>query len=339
MNILVTGAAGYIGSHTCRYLAAHGHQIVAYDNLSRGHRQAVERALPDHPFVRGDLHDVSLLRGTMQQYQVEVIVHFAAFALVGESVENPELYQHNNVEGTRCLIAAATKEHVQKFVFSSTTAIYGDPESIPITESCPTRPISPYGQTKLDVEQLLEQANAEHGLGFAALRYFNAAGADPAGDIGEDHDPETHLIPIVLQVALGQRKNISIFGDDYATPDGTCVRDYVHVLDLADAHLRALDQIQEGQSIQVNLGSGTGHSVMEIIGAARAVTGHEIPTAVVGRRPGDPPLLIADNQLARDALGWQPQHSGIEEIMSTAWNWHQSHPHGYSSTNDKATGQ
>jgi UDP-glucose 4-epimerase len=339
MNILVTGAAGYIGSHTCRYLATHGHEIVAYDNLSRGHRQAVERALPNHPFVLGDLHDVSLLRGTMQQYHIEAVVHFAAFALVGESVENPELYQRNNVEGTRCLIEAATKEHVQKFVFSSTTAIYGEPESIPVTESCPARPISPYGQTKLDVERLLEQANAEHGLGFAALRYFNAAGADPAGDIGEDHDPETHLIPIVLQVALGQRKNISVFGDDYATPDGTCVRDYVHVLDLADAHLRALDQMQEGQLIQINLGSGTGHSVMEIIEAARAVTGKKIQSVVVARRSGDPPLLIADNQLARDTLGWQPQHSSIEEIMSTAWNWHQSHPLGYSSTNAKEAGQ
>jgi UDP-glucose 4-epimerase len=223
-------------------------------------------------------------------------------------------------------------------VFSSTTAIYGEPEMIPIIESCPARPISPYGQTKLDVEQLLQQAQVKHGLGFAALRYFNAAGADPAGDIGEDHDPETHLIPIVLQVALGQRADISVFGDDYATPDGTCVRDYVHVLDLADAHLRALDRIQERQSIQVNLGSGTGHSVMEIIEAARAVTGQKIPTAVVARRPGDPPLLIADNQLARDTLGWQPQHSSIEEIMSTAWNWHQSHPQGYPSTYDKATG-
>ena len=338
MNILVTGAAGYIGSHTCRYLALHGHQIVAYDNLSRGHRQAVERALPNQPFVRGDLHDVSLLRSTIQQYQIEAIVHFAAFALVGESVENPELYQHNNVEGTRCLLEAATKEHVQKFVFSSTTAIYGEPETIPITESCPARPISPYGQTKLDVEQLLEQANTEHGLGFAALRYFNAAGADPVGDIGEDHDPETHLIPIVLQVALGQRKDISVFGDDYATPDGTCIRDYVHVLDLADAHLRALDRIQERQSIQVNLGSGTGHSVMEIIASARAVTGRKIQTVMSARRPGDPPLLIADNQLACAVLGWQPRHSSIEEIMATAWNWHQSHPLGYSSTNDKVRG-
>lgn len=339
MNILVTGAAGYIGSHTCRYLAAHGHQIVAYDNLSRGHRTAVERALPNHPFILGELHDVSLLRSTIQQHQIEAIVHFAAFALVGESVENPALYQHNNVEGTRCLIEAAVKEHVQKFVFSSTTAIYGEPTSLPITESCPARPISPYGQTKLDVEQLLEQANTEYGLGFAALRYFNAAGADPAGDMGEAHDPETHLIPIVLQVALGQREKISVFGDNYATPDGTCVRDYVHVLDLADAHLRALDQLQKGESFQVNLGSGTGHSVMEIIEAARAVTGQEIPTTVVARRPGDPPLLIADNQLACNALGWQPQHSSLEEIMSTAWRWHQLHPQGYPRTNNMAIGQ
>jgi len=329
MNILVTGAAGYIGSHTCRWLTEQGHTIVAFDNLSRGHRRAVEIALPQGEFVLGDLHDQDLLRSTLSDHSIEAVVHFAAFGLVGESVEQPELYHDNNVEGSRSLISATVRQGIKRFVFSSTTAIYGEPDDMPITESCPTNPISPYGQTKLEVEKLLVEARKEHGLGFAALRYFNAAGAHPNGDLGEDHDPETHLIPIVFQVALGQRDEIQVFGNDYPTPDGTCVRDYIHVLDLAHAHQLALQVLQPAGQIQVNLGTGTGHSVMQIIESAREVSGCEIPARIGDRRAGDPALLIADNQRAYDKLGWTPQHSSLNAIMSTAWKWHQSHPSGY----------
>lgn len=266
-------------------------------------------------------------------------MHFAAFALVGESVTDPAKYYHNNVVGSLTLLDAMVATGVEKIVFSSTTATYGEPETMPITEGVPQQPINPYGFTKLVIEHTLSDYAQAYGIAYAAFRYFNAAGASPAGDLGEDHDPETHLIPIVLQVALGQRQQITIFGDDYPTPDGTCIRDYVHVDDLGRAHVSALEHLrpgkgqpgkkQPGEGIQLNLGTGRGASVMEVIEAARRVTGHPIPAVVGERRPGDPPELVADSSLARQQLGWQPEYTDIESIVETAWRWHQSHPSGY----------
>ncbi len=332
MKILVTGAAGYIGSHTCRLLTATGCQVVGYDNLSRGHHIAFERATGGGTFVQGDLLDTVLLRNTLKEKAIEAVVHFAAFGLVGESVEHPQRYHHNNVEGSSSLIRAMQEAGVQRLVVSSTTAIYGQPEEMPIREDTPPAPINPYGQSKLDVEYLLQEACERDGLGFVALRYFNAAGASLDGMLGEAHNPETHLIPIVLQVALGQRQKICIFGDDYPTPDGTCVRDYVHVNDLADAHLRALNTLNPGQKIQLNLGSGVGTSVLEIVEHARKITGHAIPAEIVARRSGDPPWLIADNSLAKQILGWTPEYSSLDSILTSAWRWHQRHPQGYETT-------
>ncbi|MBK95014.1 MAG: UDP-glucose 4-epimerase GalE [Planctomycetaceae bacterium] len=329
MNILVTGAAGYIGSHTCRQLIESGHQVTGYDNLSRGHQEAFDRASAGGKLVIGDLANTPLLVRSLRENEIQAVVHFAAFGLVGESVEHPELYRQNNVEGSRSLLQAMLEANVKRLVVSSTTAIYGEPSQMPISEDNPAAPINPYGQSKWEVEQMLVNAQEQHGLGFTALRYFNAAGASLDGLLGEDHEPETHLIPIVLQVALGQRDRISIFGDDYSTPDGTCVRDYVHVLDLASAHVRALERLQPGELLQVNLGSGIGTSVQEIVEQARRVTGHPIPADIVPRRPGDPPCLIANNQLAKSELGWQPVHSDITTILSTAWDWHHRHPRGY----------
>lgn len=332
MKILVTGAAGYIGSHTCRLLTASGHQVVGFDNLSRGHRVAFERASGSSSFVQGDLLDTSLLQEVMKSEAIEAVFHFAAFGLVGESVEYPQMYHRNNVEGSASLLKAMQQMGVSRLVVSSTTAIYGEPKTMPISEDMSPAPINPYGQSKWDVECLLQDARERDGLGFAALRYFNAAGAAPDGTLGEDHTPETHLIPIVLGVALGQREKIQIFGDDYPTPDGTCVRDYVHVDDLADAHLKALNLLEPGDRIQVNLGSGIGTSVLEIVEHARRVTGHEIPVEFVSRRIGDPPLLIADNSHAKSLLGWTPENSGLDSILTSAWQWHQRHPQGYQSS-------
>ena len=329
MNILVTGAAGYIGSHTCRLLTDSGHQVYGYDNLSRGHREAFSRATGGRTLIEGDLLDTLRLKEALQQHEIEAVVHFAAFGLVAESVKHPEMYHRNNVEGSASLLTAMHEANVRLLVVSSTTAIYGEPKSMPISENVPAAPINPYGHSKWDVECLLQQACERDGLGFAALRYFNAAGAAHDGMLGEDHSPETHLIPIVLQVALGQRDGIQIFGDDYPTPDGTCVRDYVHVDDLADAHLKALNLLTPGESIQVNLGSGVGTSVLEIVEHARQVTGHSIPAEIAARRSGDPPLLIADNSKAQTVLGWTPKYSSLDSILSSAWRWHQQHPNGY----------
>ncbi len=325
MRILVTGGAGYVGSHCLRRLIAAGHECVVYDNLSRGHRAAVPAGL----LVEGDLNDETKLTGLLKDRKIGAVMHFAALALVGESVEQPDLYYGNNVLGSFHLLEAMRQAGVRKIVFSSTTATYGTPEKMPIAETTPQQPINPYGFSKLVVERMLDDYAAAHGFGFAALRYFNAAGAAADGTIGEDHTPESHLIPIVLQVALGQRPSISIFGADYPTPDGTCIRDYVHVDDLAAAHLAALERLQPGKAIKVNLGTGRGYSVREVIEACRRITGHPIPAVTGPRRAGDPPELVADSRLARQLLCWTPQHMAIESIVETAWRWHKSHPRGF----------
>jgi UDP-glucose 4-epimerase len=330
MRILVTGGAGYIGSHAVRYLGSLGHEVFVYDNLVYGHREAV----PAGSLVVGDLHDRKLLEQTMLARRIEAVMHFAAFAAVNESVVDPGKYFHNNVVGTLSLLEAMRAVGVKRIVFSSTTATYGVPEKMPITESMPQKPINPYGYTKLVVEQALTDYAAAYGFAFAALRYFNASGASASGDIGEDHTPETHLIPLVLQVALGQRDKIMMFGDDYPTRDGTCIRDYVHVDDLASAHALALDKLcklGDGTAIRLNLGTGFGFTVREVVEACRKVTGHAIPAVVAPRREGDPPELVADSSAAKRELGWQPKYENIEEIVATAWRWHKSHPKGYAS--------
>src|SRR5438034_238396 len=325
MRILVTGGAGYVGSHCLRRLLAAGHECVVYDNLCRGHREAVPNGL----LVEGDLEDEAKLTALLRDRKIDAVMHFAALALVGESVEKPQLYYGNNVVGSYHLLEAMRQAGVRKIVFSSTTATYGTPEKMPIAETTPQQPINPYGFSKLVVERMLDDYAVAHGFGFAALRYFNAAGAAADGSIGEDHTPESHLIPIVLQVALGQRPSISIFGDDYPTSDGTCIRDYVHVDDLAAAHLAALERLQPGKSIKVNLGTGRGYSVREVIEACRKITGHPIPTVTAPRRAGDPPELVADARLAALLLEWKPAYATIESIVETAWRWHRAHPRGY----------
>ncbi len=325
MNILVTGGAGYVGSHAVRLLQKSGHNVWVYDNLSRGHRGAV----PPGCLIEGDLCDRAKLTAAMRTHQVEAVMHFAAFALVGESVSDPALYYENNVVAALSLLEAMRAAEVKKFIFSSTTATYGEPAKMPIAEDTPQQPINPYGFTKLVIEHALADYAHAYGWGYAALRYFNASGASPDGDIGEDHTPESHLIPIVLQVALGQREAITIFGNDYPTPDGTCIRDYIHVDDLASAHLQALDRLTPGQGLKLNLGTGRGYSVREVIDACRRVTGHPIREKVGTRRPGDPPELVADSRLAQRTLDWQPRYTDIESIVATAWRWHQSHPQGY----------
>ncbi|WP_164103637.1 UDP-glucose 4-epimerase GalE [Candidatus Laterigemmans baculatus] len=325
MNILVVGGAGYVGSHAVRLLAAAGHEVWVYDNLSRGHRAAV----PSGRLIEGDVLDGARTRQVLREKRIDAVMHFAAFALVGESVAEPAMYYRNNVVAALELLDAMRDADVRRLVFSSTTATYGEPDAIPIAESTRQDPINPYGFTKLVIERAMADYAHAYGLGYAALRYFNAAGASPSGEIGEDHDPESHIIPIVLQVALGQRERITIFGDDYPTPDGTCIRDYIHVDDLGAAHLKALDRLEEGRGICVNLGTGQGTSVRQIIDACRSVTGHAIPEAIGERRPGDPPELVADASLARQILDWEPRYTDIHEIVATAWKWHQSHPQGY----------
>lgn len=325
MNILIVGGAGYVGCHATRLLERAGHTIWVYDSLIAGHRSAVSPG----KLIVGDLADRALVEKTLTERKIDAVMHFAAFALVGESVADPAKYYYNNVVLTIGLLDAMRATGVNKFVFSSSTATYGVPSRVPIVEDEPQRPINPYGFTKLVIEEALADYAKAYGLGYAALRYFNAAGASPEGDIGEDHTPESHLIPLVLQVALGQRDKITIFGEDYPTPDGTCIRDYVHVNDLGDAHLRALELIQPGKGIELNLGTGRGYSVREVIEACRKITGHKIPAMIGERRPGDPPELIADASKARQVLGWKPQYAEIDEIVKTAWRWHQSHPQGY----------
>jgi len=328
MNILITGGAGYVGSHAARLLAKSGHEIWVYDNLSGGHREAVAEGR----LIVGDLADRAKLIDVMRQHHIEAVMHFAAFIEVGESVIDPSKYYDNNIGGTCSLLGAMQTAGVKKIVFSSTTATYGIPEKLPITENEPQKPINPYGYTKLVIEQALADYSRAYGWGYAALRYFNAAGASPDGDIGEDHHPETHLIPIVLQVALGQRDHIAIFGDNYNTPDGTCVRDYIHIEDLATAHLAALSKLQPGVALRMNLGTGRGYSVREVIDACRRVTGHPIPEQIASPREGDSPELVADSTLAQKTLDWKPKYATIDQIIETAWQWHKNHPHGFASS-------
>lgn len=325
MRVLVIGGAGYIGSHAVRWLDRAGHEVWVYDNLSIGHRAAV----PNGRLIEGDLIDRPALTAAMREKRIEAVMHFAALASVGESVGDPARYYQINVVGSLNLLEAMREAGVKRIVYSSTTATYGVPERIPITEQEPQRPINPYGFTKLVVERALADYARAYQFGYAALRYFNAAGASPDGDLGEDHDPESHLIPIVLAVALGQRPHITIFGDDYPTPDGTCIRDYIHVDDLAAAHVLALEKLEPGQGLPLNLGTGRGHSVREVIEACRRVTGHAIPCQGGRRRPGDPPELVADSSQAQKLLSWQPQYLDIESIVRTAWKWHSSRPRGY----------
>ena len=317
--ILVTGGAGYIGSHACKTLAHAGYQPVVYDNLSRGHREAVRWG----PLVEGDLLDGARLRATIAEHRVAAVMHFAAYAYVGKSVADPALYYHNNLCGTLSLLEAMRESDLGEIVFSSTCATYGTPDTVPIRESAPQKPVNPYGETKLAIERALYWYGQAYGMRSAALRYFNAAGADPDGEIGECHEPETHLVPLVLQTALGRRTQIDIFGTDYPTPDGTAIRDYVHVHDLAIAHLRALQRLRAGgSSIAVNLGTGSGHSVREVIAAAERESGCKISARSAPRRPGDPPALVADPSLAAEILGWRAQHSELDTIISTALAWH-----------------
>lgn len=319
MNVLVTGGAGYIGSHTCKALHAAGFQPVVYDNFEKGHDWAIRWG----PSVAGDLADPDLLVQTLRGHGIRAVIHFAAHAYVGESMTDPGKYFRNNVANSIALLEAMREAEADTLVFSSSCATYGIPDSVPIDEETPQLPVNPYGDSKRFVERMLAWQEQAHGLKWAALRYFNAAGADADGEIGEEHDPETHLIPLVIQAALGQRGAIRVFGTDYPTPDGTCLRDYIHVDDLARAHVAALNHLlQGGESAAFNLGTGQGHSVREVIGAVERVSGRTVPVELAPRRPGDPPTLVADARKARRVLGWKPQFDTLEAIVRTAWDWH-----------------
>ena len=319
MNVLVTGGAGYIGSHTCKHLAASGHTPVVFDDFSQGHDWAVKWG----PLERGSLNEPARLAEVLAAHRVAAVVHFAASALVGESMTAPGKYFRNNTLGTFNLIEAMRAAGVGTLVFSSTCATYGNPVRVPIDESHPQAPVNPYGESKLMVERMLHWYGECHGLQWMALRYFNAAGADPDGEIGEVHDPESHLIPLVIGGALGTRPPVKVFGTDYPTPDGTAVRDYVHVVDLADAHLRAVERLQAGTPSQaINLGTGVGQSVRQVIDAVREVSGRHVPFDTAPRRPGDPPELVADPSRAREVLGWTPRYADLRTTVQHAWNWH-----------------
>lgn len=328
MKVLVVGGAGYIGSHCVRQLRDAGHKPVVLDNLVFGHRQAVAS---DIPFYDCDLGDYDSVAHILKHEKIDLVMHFAAFAYVGESVTEPRKYYENNLVATLRLLEAMLDNGVKKFVFSSTCATYGEPETLPLLESLPQSPINPYGQTKLDVENCLKAFSQAYGLSFAAFRYFNAAGAAEDGSIGEDHDPETHLIPLVFDAATGRRENIKIFGTDYSTPDGTCLRDYVHVDDLSRAHIAVFDKLERPSvGLFYNLGTGRPNSVREIIDAVQAVTGLNVPIIEVDRRAGDPPALFADSTKAQKELGWQIQYTNIQSIIASAWKWHKSNPNGFS---------
>ncbi len=325
MRVLVTGGAGYVGSHAVARLLRSGHEVCVYDDLSRGHA----RAVPEGLLVEGVLADGAVLTATLREHRIEAVMHFAAYALVAESVADPALYYRNNVVGTLSLLDAMRAAQVGRIVFSSTCATYGEPARVPIPEDAPQHPVNPYGFTKLAIERALADYARAYGFGYAALRYFNACGAMPDGDLGEDHDPETHAIPLALRVALGQADHFTLFGDDYPTPDGTCIRDYIHVDDLAEAHVRALDRLEPGRGLCLNLGTGRGFSVREVVDACRRVTGREISVQVGPRRPGDPPELVAEADRAKVVLDWEPRYVDLDAIVATAWAWHRSHPEGF----------
>jgi len=316
MNVLVTGGAGYIGATTVRCLIAAGHDVVVFDNLSKGHQESVPR---DVPLIIGDVADRGALDVAFQKYRPEAVLHFAAFIEAGESMQSPEKYFRNNSAGTLTLLEAMLANDVGKFIFSSTAALYGEPRHIPIQETDLLEPTNAYGESKLLVERMLAWFGRVHGLRYASLRYFNAAGSD--GHSGEQHHPETHLIPLVLRTAAGERKTLSIFGTDYPTPDGTCIRDYIHVSDLAQAHVLALHALAQNQRLIYNLGNGRGFSVREVIDSARQVTGGDIPVVEVQRRPGDPAVLVASSEKIRQELGWAPQHPALDSIIASAWQW------------------
>lgn len=325
MRVLVTGGAGYIGSHTVRLLRERGYEPVVFDSLEYGYRAAVG----DTPFVQGNISDEALLQRVFAEYRIDAVIHFAAYKAPGESMEQPERYFENNVCGTLKLLTAMQRAGVRYIVFSSTCAVYGTPSTLPVSESNELHPESPYGESKLMVEQMLKWFDVCHGLRSVSLRYFNAAGAAFDGTIGEDPRRTLNLIPLVMQAALGQRPEVKVFGTDYPTPDGTAIRDYIHIMDLADAHIKALEYLVAGKPSNVfNLGTGTGSSVQEVITTAKQVSEVDIPVEYVGRRPGDPVAIYADNTKAREQLGWQPQY-GLEEIVRTAWDWHSAHPQGW----------
>lgn len=327
MKLLVLGGAGYIGSHTATELLDNGHEVVIADNLVTGYREAIpEKAT----FYQGDLRDKDFLNDLMKKEKVDAVIHFAAYSLVGESVVNPLKYYENNLYGTKVLLDAMIESGVDKIVFSSTAATYGEPENIPILENDRTCPTNPYGETKLAMEKMISWAAKAHGLHYVSLRYFNACGAHKSGAIGEAHNPESHLIPLVLQVPNGKREFVSIYGNDYDTPDGTCIRDYIHVTDLAKAHILAVEYLMNGGESDIfNLGNGVGYSVKEVIETARKVTGHPIPVKEEARRAGDPARLVASGKKAKEILGWEPEIKDLVDIINSAWKWHSKHPNGY----------
>ncbi|WP_289354891.1 UDP-glucose 4-epimerase GalE [Paenibacillus sp. S-12] len=328
MAVLVTGGAGYIGSHTVAELLARGEEVVIVDSLETGHQEAVLGGT----LHIGDIRDSAFLDSVFAQHSIDAVIHFAAYSLVGESMSNPAKYYDNNVYGTLVLLEAMRKHHVSRIVFSSTAATYGEPERTPIQETEATNPTNVYGETKLTMERMMRWFDQSHEIRYVSLRYFNAAGAHENGKIGEDHRPETHLIPLVLQTALGQRKEMKVFGSDYPTPDGTCIRDYIHVSDLADAHVLAVEYLRGGGRSDVfNLGSGNGFSVLEVIQTAERVTGRSIPTVTEERRAGDPAVLIASADKAKSVLGWSPKRDDLNVLIQSAWNWHQARPTGYDS--------
>ena len=325
--ILVCGGAGYIGSHAVRQLIDKGEEVIIVDNLETGHEDAIH---PKAKFYKVDIRDEKSLNKVFEENKIDEVIHFAANSLVGESMTNPLKYFNNNVHGTEVLLKVMVAHDVNKIVFSSTAATYGEPKNIPILESDETNPTNAYGETKLCMEKMMKWADKAHGVKYISLRYFNVAGAHVSGEIGEDHNPETHLIPLILQVPLGKREFISIFGDDYETHDGTCIRDYIHVTDLADAHILAVHKLREGSESNIyNLGSGNGFTVKEMIEADRKVTEHEIPAKVCERRAGDPAKLVASSEKARRELGWNPKYENVEDMISSAWNWHKNHPNGF----------
>lgn len=327
MTILVLGGAGYIGSHTVYALIEKGEDVVIIDNLETGHIEAVH---PKARFYKGDIRDRAFVDSVFETEKIDAVIHFAANSLVGESMTNPLKYYDNNVNGTKVLLQSMVAHDVKKIVFSSTAATYGEPERVPILETDKTEPTNTYGETKLSMEKMFKWTDKAHGLKYVSLRYFNACGAHVSGQIGEAHAPETHLIPLILQVPLGQREAISIYGDDYPTPDGTCIRDYIHVTDLAQAHIKAVDYLMKGNDSNIfNLGNGVGFSVKEVIDVTRKVTGDKIDAKITPRRAGDPAQLIASSDKAKNVLGWKPEHASLEEIIETAWKWHKSHPNGY----------